>query len=133
MDEKLQDRLLMSDHVMIGSDGSGSTHHPRGHGTFARVIEHYVVKKGTLRLPQAIYKMTGLPAKTLGLKSRGVLKVGSMADVLVFDPGAVRERATFSSPQRRSVGMHWVFIAGQAVVKKGRIMKRRAGRLLLKK
>ena len=84
MDLNLQDRLLLADQVMIGSDGSAGTHHPRGHGTFARIIERYVVDQKRLSLERAVFKMTGLPARTLGLTKRGRLAAGQAADVLVF-------------------------------------------------
>lgn len=132
MDRHLQDRLLLADQVMIGSDGSAGTHHPRGHGTFARIIERYVVKQKQLSLERAVFKMTGLPARTLGLTKRGRLAAGQAADVLVFNPTQIRERASYAHPQRPSEGMLWVFVGGRAAIANGKVTRARGGRLLLR-
>lgn len=111
--------------VMIGSDGSarmpegplgeGKTH-PRSYGTFPRVLGKYAREEGVLSLPEAVRKMTGLPAERLGLSDRGRLVKGLKADVVLFNPEAVRDKATFTEPYQYPVGIEYVFVNGQAVV-----------------
>lgn len=112
MDDELQEAFLQDSLVMICSDGSAFSRHPRGHGTFARIIETYVNEKQRLPLEAAIWKMSGLTAATLGLPDRGVLAPGKKADMLVFDPAAVREHATFENPFQLAGGFRWVFVGG---------------------
>jgi N-acyl-D-amino-acid deacylase len=76
--------------------------------------------------------MTGLPARTLGLTKRGRLAAGQAADVLVFDPTQIRERASYAHPQRPSEGMLWVFVGGRAAIANGKVTRARGGRLLLR-
>ncbi len=134
MDEAVVSRLLRDPHVMIGTDGSAYSRHPRGYGTFAKVIARYVVERDALSLAEAVRKMTGLPAKTLRFDKleRGLLKKGWAADVLVFDPTAVRDRSDYENPSRYAEGMAWVIVNGRVVVEDGKIGKQRAGRLLLR-
>jgi N-acyl-D-amino-acid deacylase len=84
--------------VMTCSDGSDG--HPRKYGTFPRKLRDYVFDKPVISLPFAIRSSTSLPAQTLGLKDRGLLKPGYFADVLVFDPATIRDLATYESPTR---------------------------------
>ena len=93
MDEELQDHLFLAPFVMVGSDGSPTMHHPRGHGTFARVLRKYVFDQHKLSLPVAVHKMSGLSAETIGLKDRGKLAEGYVADINVIDTSNVRDRA----------------------------------------
>lgn len=132
MDESLQQRLIQDSLVMLCSDGSPGMRHPRGYGSFARMIEQFVYEEGLFPLETAIYKMSGLTASTLGLSDRGSLQVGNMADVLVFDPQAVRERATFEQPHQLAEGFDWVLVNGQITLAPGHPMGARAGQLLLK-
>lgn len=135
MDDALQSRLLLDPMVMIATDGGSSSRHPRGYGTFAKVIREHVVKRKALSLSQAVRKMTGLPAETLRLDKtkRGMLKASWAADVLVFDPTAVEDRANYEQPNRLASGMSWVLVNGRVVVADAKISKRKAGRLLLRK
>ena len=130
MDDALQERLLADPWVMVGTDGGEHSSHPRGHGTFARVIAEYVCKRGTLTLVEAVRKMTGLAARTLRLEARGTLQPGSWADVLAFDPAEVQDHATYAEPHRRSTGMRWVLVNGQPAVADGRWTGMRGGKLL---
>jgi N-acyl-D-amino-acid deacylase len=101
--------------VMVASDGGIGGSHPRGAGTFPRVLGRMVRDEGVLTLPDAIRKMTSLPASRLGLTDRGVLAAGARADVVLFDPATILDRATFEAPGRLSVGMYGVWVDGQAV------------------
>src|SRR5438132_12666662 len=97
MDERDVQRILGFEHTMIGSDGlpHDAAPHPRLWGTFPRVLGHYARGLGLFPLETAVYKMTGLPAKTFGLAGRGVTREGAFADITIFDRCAVHEAATF--------------------------------------
>ncbi|MFT4566522.1 MAG: N-acyl-D-amino-acid deacylase [Saprospiraceae bacterium] len=131
MDDELQKTLMLDDLVAIGSDGSPTMHHPRGYGSFAKVIEEDVQIGHLLTLEKAIYKMTGLPAKIVGLEDRGLIKKGYQADLVVFDPKKVASKATFAQPHQRAVGFNYVFVNGQ-LVKEGDEFYHRSGKVLLK-
>lgn len=94
--------------------------HPRAYGTFPRILKKYVREERRLTLPDAIRKFTSLPAQRMRLADRGVLKAGMWADVVVFDPGRVRDRATFAEPNQLSEGMRWVLVNGVPVIAEGR-------------
>jgi len=132
MDDALQARLLAAPQVMIGSDGGAISRHPRGHGTFAKVLRLYVRERQLLSLEAAIRKMTVLPAETLGLvaQKRGRLLTGWAADVVVFAPQTVAARATYAAPSRRAEGFDWVFVNGVPVRKNGEFTKARPGLVL---
>ena len=132
MDAQLQERLLIDPHIMISSDGSATSHHPRGHGAFARVIRKYVVEKHLLTLEQAIHKMTGLPADTIGMEriQRGRIAEGWFADLLVFDPQAVRDNATYEQPHRVASGLDCVIVNGKLVRENDKSTGQTAGRIL---
>ena len=131
MNEELQSALMLHPGVMIASDGSPTMFHPRGYGTFSRVIEKFVVNDSLLSLENAVYKMTGLPARTIGLKGRGLIKEGYKADLLIFDPSDVRELASFENPHVSSLGIGWVLIDGKVSWTNGRI-KGKFGQVLRK-
>jgi N-acyl-D-amino-acid deacylase len=135
MDQELQDRLLIDPYVMICSDGSPTMRHPRGYGSFAKVIRYYVQEAKLLKLEVAIHKMTGLPAATIGLleQKRGLLKVGFAADILVFNPDDVIDRATFENPHELSEGFEWVIVNGVPVRADGEFTGKRGGEMLRKK
>jgi N-acyl-D-amino-acid deacylase len=132
MDAALQERLLVDPHVMICSDGGPTSRHPRGHGAFARVIRAYVAERGLLTLEEAVRKMTGLAAATVGLDRLGLgrLAEGCVADLLVFDPKQVRDHATYEEPHRLATGFEWVVVNGRIAVENGKVTGIRAGRLL---
>ena len=109
--------------------GSSSTH-PRAYGTFPRVLGRYVREEKVLRLEDAVRKMTSLPAQRLGLRDRGLLRPGMYADVTVFDPDRVIDRATFDAPHQYSAGIVHVFVNGAPVIDEGKITDRRPGRIL---
>jgi len=137
MDERDVERIMQHPQTMIASDGRlvkpGIGHpHPRWYGTFPRVLGHYVRGKSIITLPEAIYKMTKLPATTLGLKDRGQIKQGMKADVVVFDPASVIDKATFEAPHQYSEGIRYVMINGQMAVDDGKFQHRKAGEVLRK-
>jgi N-acyl-D-amino-acid deacylase len=101
--------------VMVASDGGIASDHPRGAGTFPRVLGVYVRQKHWLSLPEAIRKMTSLPAQRLGWKDRGVIQVGTYADLVLFDPDKVIDRSTYTNPAARPVGIEKVFVNGVLV------------------
>jgi N-acyl-D-amino-acid deacylase len=132
MDAALQERLLVDPHVMICSDGSPTMQHPRGHGAFARVIRKFVVERKLLTLEEAVHKMTGLAAATIGLEriKRGRLAEGYAADLLVFDPQQVRDNATYRQPHQLATGFAWVIVNGQIARENGKATGVRAGLVL---
>ncbi|MFW9810267.1 MAG: amidohydrolase family protein [Candidatus Thorarchaeota archaeon] len=123
-DEDIE-RIMKGKYTMIGTDGSGvaptgilshGKPHPRYYGTYPRILGHYVREKGILTLSEAIYKMTGFPAKTLNLQDRGFLKAGNWADIVIFDPNTIIDRATFMNPHQFPEGIHHVIVNGISVV-----------------
>jgi N-acyl-D-aspartate/D-glutamate deacylase len=104
--------------------------HPRSYGTFPRVLGRYVRERGTLSEPEAIRKMTALPAERLGLRDRGRLCQGCFADIVVYDPATVRDNATFESPHQYSSGIELVMINGRVVWESGAATGELAGRVL---
>lgn len=131
MNDALQEALIQAPHVMVCTDGSPTMHHPRGYGSFPKVIEKYARKQNLFTLEEAIYKMTGLPAITLGLKDRGMVKEGYKADLLLFDPAQVRETATYEQPQQLAQGFRYVLVNGK-IAKHGEQQLQRHGRMLRK-
>ena len=101
--------------AMVASDGGVNTSHPRGAGTFPRVLGRFVRDEQWLTLPGAIRKMTSMPAARLGLKDRGLLAVGMKADLVLFDPATVMDLSTFENPKLRARGIHSVFVNGSLV------------------
>lgn len=114
MNEEDVREILRFEHTMIGSDGLqvGARPHPRLWGTFARVLGHYVREVGLFTLEQAIRKMTSLPARNFGLKGRGVLTPGYHADITIFDPDSIRDRADYDNPTLPSSGVVAVIVNG---------------------
>ena len=132
MDEKDVQKILGFEHTMIGSDGlpHDASPHPRLWGTFPRILGHYSRDLRLFPLEVAIHKMTGLTAKTFGLKDRGVLKAGYAADVVVFDPKAVGEGNSFEKPIQPAAGIDVVIVNGEPVWRDGKPTGARAGRVL---
>lgn len=125
--------------VMIGSDGYAMAPrgkalekkpHPRSYGTFARVLQRYVREERVLALSEALHKMCGMPARELRLSDRGTLRVGSKADLVVFDPASVREESSFEEPQRLASGFAHVLVNGTAVIRDGKPSGARPGSAL---
>jgi N-acyl-D-amino-acid deacylase len=101
--------------VMVASDGGIGSAHPRGAGTFPRVLGRYVREKHWLSLPEAIRKMTSLPAQRLNWPGRGILREGAYADLVLFDPATILDHSTFAKPQELPTGMDKVFVNGVLV------------------
>jgi dihydroorotase/N-acyl-D-amino-acid deacylase len=119
-----------TDYGAVAPDGilSRTTVHPRVYGSFPRVLGRYVRERGVLRLEDAVRKMTSLPAQRVGLLDRGVLRPGFAADVTVFDPQTIVDRATFEAPHQTSVGVRYVVVNGALVLDGGTITDARPGR-----
>jgi N-acyl-D-amino-acid deacylase len=132
MDEADVQRVLGFAHTMIGSDGlPHDTHpHPRLWGAFPRVLGYYSRELGLFSLEEAVRRMTGLSAWRFGLAGRGILAAGGYADVTVFDPETVADRATFETPRTAAVGIEYVFVNGRPVWTDGRSTGERPGRAL---
>lgn len=109
---------------------AGSKSHPRGWGSYPRILGHYVRDEHLLSMEEAIHKMTGGPAARVGLKERGLLRVGMFADVTVFNPQTVIDRATFESPNQYPVGIEYVLVNGQISVDKGQRTSALAGQVI---
>jgi len=131
--------VLRHEWTMIGSDASAKSTrgplrrgkpHPRAFGTFPRVLGEYVRARGVLTLEQAVHKMTGQPAARLGLPQRGLLQPGSFADLVLFDPARIHDRATFADPHQLAAGVKAVFVNGVLAVDEGRWTGALAGRVL---
>jgi N-acyl-D-amino-acid deacylase len=125
--------------VSFGSDGSAvrldgilgqGKPHPRWYGTFPRVLAKYVREEHVLTLEEAIRKMTSLNAEKLGFSDRGLLREGMKADVTVFDPHRVIDKATFQAPNQYAVGIEYVFVNGVLVIEKGEHLGTKPGRIL---
>jgi N-acyl-D-aspartate/D-glutamate deacylase len=120
MDDELQQRLFQHSYVGICSDGSPAGFHPRGHGTFARVIESYVEEKNLLPLTDTIRKLTSFPAGILGIGDRGIVDVGFAADLLIFDSKKVHATANYLEPISLATGFDIVIVNGQIAREEGK-------------
>ena len=125
MSEEQTEEILKHPLVMLCSDGSalapyGPLHqgkpHPRNYGTFPRFLGLYVRDRKALALPQAVQKMTSMPAAKLGLKDRGTLKQGNFADIVVFDPATIADKATYTEPEQYPAGIDFVIVNGKVVI-----------------
>src|SRR5213595_187914 len=132
MDEQDVQRILGFEHTMIGSDGlpHDAAPHPRLWGTFPRVLGHYSRGLNLFPLETAVHKMTGLTAKTFGLKDRGVLRTGMAADITVFDAGEIDEAATFAKPIQPAKGIDTVIVNGEVIWRDGKTTGARPGMVL---
>ena len=123
-------RILKLPYSAVISDSTYPTHgkrHPRVYGTFARVLEKYVLREGVLTLPEAVASMTAIPAQALRLKGKGTLAAGMDADICVFAPENIRENGTYADPARLASGMDWVLVGGVPAIAEGRLTGARAG------
>jgi N-acyl-D-aspartate/D-glutamate deacylase len=115
----------------VGTDGiMAGRAHPRLWGTFPRILGRFVREARIESLEEAVRKMTGAAANRLGLADRGILRPGLAADLVVFDPETVEDRATYHEPELPPAGIEWVFVNGVAVVEKGAVTGATPGRVL---
>ena len=128
-------RIIRHPATMIASDGGipvfgKAAPHPRNYGTFARVLAVYVHDTNTITLEDAVRKMTSFPAQRLGLTDRGLLRPGMKADIAVFDPARVRDKATFEKPHQYAEGFSTVIVNGAIVLDAASMTAARPGRAL---
>lgn len=132
------DRVMKYPFTSIASDGmvvefGKDNPHPRCYGCFPRVLGHYVRERNVLKLEEAVHKMTQLPAQRLGWHDRGLLAPGRIADVVVFDPATVADKATFVEPHQYSIGIETVLIGGRFAMLQGKCSEALLGRPLPKR
>lgn len=142
MDEDNVKMQLRHPVMTIGTDGAGipfegkgaeGLPHPRSFGTFPKVLGKYVRDDKVLSLEEAVYKMTGLSARFLGWKDRGLVKKGYAADLVVVDPARVADKATYQNPFQRPEGIPWVIVNGRVTIRNGMFTGERAGLVLKRK
>lgn len=127
--------LMRPDWTMTSSDGGlvspdQGLPHPRSYGTFPRKIRRYVIEEGVITLPHAIRSMTSLPASVFGMKDRGLIRPGAVADLVVFELEKVRDRATYQQPHQLSEGMVYVLVNGVLALDEGRFTAANSGQVL---
>jgi N-acyl-D-amino-acid deacylase len=135
MNEEDVQKFMRHPNTMFASDSGVRRYkvgvpHPRGYGNSARFLARYVRELGTLRLEDAVRRMTSLPATTFQLKNRGLIREGCWADVVVFDPAKVQDNATFEDPHRYATGFAWVLVNGVPVIEDDKHTRARPGKPL---
>jgi N-acyl-D-amino-acid deacylase len=130
MDERDVTRLLQWPNANVCSDGELDGAHPRGYGAFTRVLGRYVREQHALTLVAAVHKMTGLAAEHVGITDRGVIRPGMAADLVLFDPATVGDRATIREPHAVSVGINTVWVNGDVVWDNGKTTGTHPGHVL---
>jgi len=130
MDDADVDAFMRAPEVMTASDGGIGSAHPRGAGTFPRVLGVYVRDRGLVTLERAVARGTSMPARRMGFADRGTIRVGARADLVAFDPAAIADRSTFTSPTRTPAGVAYVWVAGVAVWADGQPTGARPGRAI---
>lgn len=131
IDEDLK-KFIASPMIMFCSDGAIRGTHPRGAGTYPRLLGHYVREEKVISLEEAIRKMTSLPAHRMGLTDRGRLRLGMKADVVVFNATKVTDRATTANPTAPPEGIEFVLVNGECVLEKAQMTDSRPGRELMR-
>ena len=132
MDDSLQTELLKNEFVVVSTDGSPGMRHPRGYGSFGKIIEEYAVQNKYFTIEQAVRKMSGQTAEIIGITDRGLLKVGYKADLLVFDPAEVQVKADFEHPHYLTEGFDYVLVNGRAARADGKFLEERNGKVLVR-
>ena len=133
MDEEDVIRIMRHPLAMIETDGDNVGYgigypHPRSYGAFPRVLARYVRELEALTLEEAVRKMTSLPARWMGQTERGIIAEGMLADVAVFDPDVIQDRATFTDPHQYSVGIEQLVVNGVPVILDGALTGETPGR-----
>jgi N-acyl-D-aspartate/D-glutamate deacylase len=129
VEEDLQ-KFIRAPRTMFCSDGAIRGAHPRGAGTFPRILGRYVREQKLVSLEEAIRKMTSLPSQRMGFKDRGIIKEGMKADLAIFDAQKIIDRATTSEPTAAPEGMEYVLVNGALVLDGGKMTAARSGRAL---
>lgn len=122
------DAFAVEPWVVTGSDGSGG--HPRKFGAFPKAMREFALDRPVLSIEAFIARSSANTARIFGIADRGVLAAGHFADIIVFDPDAVRDRSTYTDPERPAEGMRWVFVNGESVIADGALTSARPGRTL---
>ncbi len=139
MNEETTEAVLKHPLAMLGSDGSslapygplsGGKPHPRNYGTFPRFLGHYVRERKLLPLAEAIKKMSSMPAAKMGLRDRGSIRQDNYADIVVFDPKTIADKATFIDPHQYPIGIDYVIVNGTVVVDHGKHTDKLPGKVL---
>jgi N-acyl-D-amino-acid deacylase len=130
MQEADIEHLMNWPHTNLCTDGELAGSHPRGFGTYPRFLGRYVRKRGIMDLASAVHKATALAAAHVGIGDRGAIQPGMMADLVLFDPSSVLDRATPAQPHALSVGIQRVWVNGEIVYENGRTTDRRPGRVI---
>lgn len=137
MDEADVEYVMAWERSMICTDssvaGNAQFYHPRLRGSFPRVLGRYVRERQVVSLPEMIRKMTSLPATVYGLEKKGLIKVGYDADICVFDPETIIDRATYTEPGRRAEGLHYVIVGGEVAAENAVSTGNTKGKVLLRK
>ncbi|MHA1155517.1 MAG: N-acyl-D-amino-acid deacylase family protein [Candidatus Heimdallarchaeota archaeon] len=132
-------RIMKARYTMIGTDGSAvaptgvlsyGKPHPRFYGTYPRILGKFVREEGLMLIEEAIRKMTSFPAQRLGVLDRGILRVGNWADIVIFNPETIIDKATFLNPHQYSEGIDYVLVNGEVVVEKGEHQNNLPGKIL---
>jgi N-acyl-D-amino-acid deacylase len=140
MSNENTDLVLQHPLVMMGSDGSAlapygplsrGVTHPRNYGAFPRFLRLYVNEKKTISLSEAIKKITSMPAAKMGLQDRGSIKEGNFADLVVFDPQTIADKATYTKPEQYPLGIDYVIVNGKIVIDHGKHSGVLPGKVLL--
>ena len=129
------ERIMKSPHTAIASDGGVREFglgmpHPRSYGTNARVLAEFVRQRKAITLEDAVRRMTSLPARTFGLSGRGRLAEGMAADIVIFDPAKVQDRASYQAPHAYTEGFDFVLVNGVTMVQDGKLTERRGGSII---
>jgi len=114
----------------VAHKGSGDLVHPRDFGSFPRILSRYVKRKKLISWEDAIYKMTGRPAEIFGIKNRGIIKEKNFADIVIFDPATIEDKATIDKPYQYSVGIEYVLVNGEIILDQGKYTDERAGAII---
>ena len=132
------ERILRYPNTAIASDGGirefgVGVPHPRSYGTNAKVLAEFVRARKTITLEDAIRRMTSLPARTFGFNDRGLIREGMAADLVVFDPDRVQDKATYQQPHQYTEGFDYVVVNGVLMIDDGKFTEARSGRVLRRK
>jgi N-acyl-D-amino-acid deacylase len=130
MDDADVERLIQWPFANVCSDGQSTGLHPRGFGSFTHVLGAYVRDRKLFSLEEAVRKMSSLAAANVGIKNRGLIAPGYFADLVLFDPATIADKATFAAPQAHAVGVSTVWVNGQIAFDNGEASGRYPGRAL---